>query len=90
MGLRVAAADDNQVLVNAARRGKRDGLLFPGLTQTLAEVDAAALAEAGDGFAGPGVEAIKVVHYAGQDALVVTRVPVGAVGPVGDTAAGLR
>src|ERR1039458_4428617 len=50
MGLRVAAADDDQVLVDAARRGERDGLLFPWLAQAFTEVDAPALAEARDWF----------------------------------------
>ncbi len=42
------------------------------------------LAEGGDGLAGSGVEAVEEVHDAGKDAGLV------AVGPVGDSAGGLR
>ena len=83
MGLRIAAADDDEVLVDAARCGQRDGLLFPGLTQAFAKVDAATLAEARYRFACLGIQAIEVVHHAGEDALIL------AVGPVGDPASRL-
>ena len=83
MSFGVAAADNDEVHIDAARRGERDGLLFPWFTQAFAEVDAATLAEAGDGFTGPGVEAIEEVHHASKNALVL------AVGPVCDSAVGL-
>ena len=83
MSLRIAAADDDEVLVDAARCGQRNRLLFPGLTQTFAKVDAATLTEARDRFASLGIQAIEVVQHAGEDALIL------AVRPVGDPASRL-
>ena len=45
MRLRVAAAHDDQVLVDDAGRGERDGLRLVVAAQILAQIDAAVFAE---------------------------------------------
>src|SRR5580700_3686864 len=80
MRLRVAAANDDEVLVNDSRSGEDDGLFFVVATQLLAQIDAAVLSEARDRLAGLCIEAIEEIHNSGEDARGFT------VGPVSDAA----
>src|SRR5271169_5057247 len=59
-GFALAPADDQQVLVDNAGAGEAHGLLFGVAIQVHVEVDAALVAEAGEKFAGFGVERIDV------------------------------
>ena len=54
----VAAADDQQILVDDAGRGERDRLLRRVAAQILAQIDAARRAEARDRLAGARVERV--------------------------------
>ena len=88
MGFRVAPTDDDQVFVDDARGGERDGLLevvaATILGEALAQIDAATLAKRRHGGSGARIEAVEKVHDAGEDALLA------AVGPVGEAARWLR
>ena len=77
MGFRVCPADDNQVLIYAARRGQLDRLLLVGLAQSLAQVDSAVFAEAGNHLARGRIERIEIVAGAGEDAALMAVAPIG-------------
>ena len=83
VGFRIAAADDDEVFVDDAGGGERDGLLFEIAAEAFAEIDAAVFAEAGDWLAGGGIKAVEEVHDAGEEAALF------AVGPVRHAAVGL-
>ncbi len=85
MRLRRAEADDDHVFVDRSGRGQygevAGEVLIP---EILAQVDAAAFAEAGDRLAGRRIERVEMVHHTGEeDALT-------AVGPVREATAWLR
>jgi hypothetical protein len=86
MGFGVASSDDDEVFVNEAGSGESDGLLIVRFAQAFAEIDAAVVAEGGNGATGPRVESVEVVEDAGEDAAVVV---VGAARPVREAAGGL-
>ena len=77
----LAAADDDHVLVDNARRCERDGECAEvGLhsidDQSFAKIDVAVLAKARDKVAGLGVEAVKKVHHASVDAAMLAVIPI--------------
>ena len=76
MRLRVAAANDDEVLVDDSGSGERDGLLFVVAAQLLAQIDAAVFSEARDGLTGFGVKAVEEIHDSGEDACGLTAAPV--------------
>ena len=63
-----AAADDEQVLVDDAWGREGDGDAFGIAAEAFAEVDAAVGSEAGDGFAGAGVQRVDEVADGREDA----------------------
>ena len=84
--LGVAAADDEEIVVDDRRAGERDEGLGVVAAEIFAEIDAAVLAECLDGFAGGSVQRVNEVHYADEDSLAGG---VG-VGPEGEAAVRLR
>ncbi len=67
MGFWIAATDDDEVFVDDAGRCEHGGLDLEVSAEVFAEVDTALLAEGGDGLASGGVEAVEVVHDAGEE-----------------------
>src|ERR1700733_8065044 len=84
MSFRIASADDDQVPVDHAGCGERNGLRFEIATEILAQIDAALLSKRLDRLPGFGVEAVKKVHHAGEEAKLVT------FGPGSESARRLR
>src|SRR6185437_15254033 len=81
LGFRIAAADDDEVLVNHSGRCEGDGecaevALSAGNSEAFAQINVAALAEAVDQVSGFGIEAVEEVHHACVNATVLTVVPV--------------
>ena len=84
-GLRVAAADDDEVLVDDSRAGEINGLGADGLTaQVFAQIDSSLSSKLRNRPAGGGLESVEKIQSASQDALVF------AVAPVGKPAVRLR
>src|SRR5580698_3378803 len=81
---RIAAADDDQILVNNSGTGKRRPLQGGRAAQIFAKIDSAIFAEVQNGLAGGGVERVERIHHAYEDA------PVLAARPKSEPAIGLR
>ena len=80
----IAAADNEEILVNDCRTGERNERFGIVAAEIFAKIDAAIFAEGWNGLAGCGVQRVNEVHYADQNALVI----VG--GPRGEAAVRLR
>ncbi len=81
----IASAEDDQVFKDDAGAGENDGVGAGRFAiEIFAEVDAAGVAEIGNGFAGGGIERVEKIHYADEDA------GGGSGTPIGETAIGLR
>ena len=75
---RIAAADDDQVFENQAGTGEVNGIGGSRFAaEIFAKVDASGIAEIGNGFAGGGVERVKKIRDADEDASVGTGTPIG-------------
>ena len=72
--LRHAAAEDQQILVDDSRRGQHDGLPIRITVQITVQIDAPAVAECRDRFAGAGVERVHIAGDRSIDAPVVSTV----------------
>src|SRR5215470_2013885 len=84
---RHAAADDDQILEDRARTSEIDGICGGGFAaEIFAEVDAPVAAEAGNGFAGRGIERVEIVEHADENARLFS---LGRL-PQGQTTIGLR
>jgi hypothetical protein len=88
VGFRIAATDDDEVLVDDAGSGEGDGLLLEFgvevIAKAFAEIEAAIVGKVGNGFARRCVEGVEEVEDAGEDARTL------AVGPIRKAAGGLR
>src|SRR5258708_2987941 len=75
--LRIAATNDNQILVNDAWCGEGDGLKKIVSPQALPQIDSSLLAKRGNHFAGRRIERIKIVHHSSQNAAMLAVAPIG-------------
>ena len=80
VSLRIAATDDDEVLVNEAGGREGDGVLCVVAPQILAKIDSAIFGKVRDGFTGGGVKSVQVIQDPGEDA------GMGAIGPVREAA----
>src|SRR5579863_7715708 len=75
--LRIAATNNDQVLVNDAWCGEGDRLKKIVSPQALPQIDSSLLAKRGNYLSGLRIERIKIVHHSCQNAAVLAVAPIG-------------
>ena len=77
IGLRIAAANDNQILVNNSGAGESDGLGKIVSPKALPQIDSSLFAKGGNRFASFRIERIEIIHHSSQNPAMAAVTPVG-------------